>query len=47
MGYNDLGDHHYFMGDLNAALKCYSNAKDYLTIPTHIIEMCMNVIQVI
>lgn len=46
MGHNDLGDHYYYLGDLLHALKCYTNARDYLTIPVHMIEMCMNAIKV-
>ncbi|KAJ2999085.1 cop9 signalosome complex subunit [Globomyces sp. JEL0801] len=45
MGHNDLGDHYYYVGDLQSALKCYTNTRDYLTIPYHIVEMCMNIIQ--
>ena len=45
MGYNELGDHYYFMGDLTNALKFYSGSRDYLTIPLHIVEMCSKVIQ--
>ena len=45
MGYNELGDHYYYLGDLEKALKSYTQARDYLTIPSHIIEMCLKVIQ--
>jgi hypothetical protein len=46
MGYNDLGDFYYQLGDLPAALKSYAQARDYCTADKHIIEMCLNVIKV-
>jgi COP9 signalosome complex subunit 1 len=46
MGYNDMGDFYYQLGDLQAALKSYAQARDYCTADKHIIEMCLNVIKV-
>jgi len=31
---------------LQSALRCYVRARDYCTLPDHIVEMCMNVVQV-
>ena len=45
-GHDDLGDHYLDCGDLCNALKCYSRARDYCISAQHIINMCMNVIQV-
>ncbi len=46
MGHNDLGHHHYSVGNLNEALKCYMRTRDYGTTPKHQIEMCLNIIKV-
>jgi COP9 signalosome complex subunit 1 len=45
MGHNDLGDHYYYLGDVQNAFKCYTNAREYLTIPIHIIEMCRHAVE--
>lgn len=47
IGHLELGDHFYKTGDLTSALKCYSNTREYLTIPAHIVEMCLKVIEVL
>ncbi|TMW56415.1 hypothetical protein Poli38472_006425 [Pythium oligandrum] len=46
MGYNDLGDFYYRLGDLPSALKSFAQARDYCTADKHIVEMCLNVIKV-
>jgi COP9 signalosome complex subunit 1 len=46
MGHNELGDHYYKVGDFASAIKCYSNARDYLTSPAHVVEMCIKLITV-
>jgi len=46
MGHNELGDFHYNLEGLNAALKCYVRTRDYCTTSRHIIQMCLNVIKV-
>lgn len=46
MGYNDLGEFYYQLGDLPAALKSFAQARDYCTTDKHIIEMCLNVSKV-
>jgi COP9 signalosome complex subunit 1 len=46
MGQNELGEHFYRNGDLNSALKCYTNTRDYLTNPAHIVEMCVRILEV-
>ncbi|XP_057310439.1 COP9 signalosome complex subunit 1-like [Hydractinia symbiolongicarpus] len=45
-GHDDLGDHYLDMGDFSNALKCYSRARDYCICAQHIVNMCMNVINV-
>ena len=42
MGYNDLGDFYYQLGDLPAALKSFAQARDYCTADKQIVEMCLN-----
>ena len=45
-GHDDLGDHYLDCGDFSNALKCYSRARDYCICAQHIVNMCMNVINV-
>jgi len=45
-GHDDLGDHHLDIGDYSNALKCYSRARDYCICAQHIVNMCMNVVNV-
>merc|ERR1719450_206741 len=45
-GHDDLGDHYLDCGDYSNALKCYSRARDYCICAQHIVNMCMNVINV-
>lgn len=45
-GHDDLGDHHLDCGDYSNALKCFSRARDYCICAQHIVNMCMNVINV-
>jgi len=44
--HDELGDHYLNCGELSSALKCYSRARDYCTSHQHILDMCINVIQV-
>mmetsp|Transcript_31400 Transcript_31400/g.79014 ORF Transcript_31400/g.79014 Transcript_31400/m.79014 type:complete len:480 (-) Transcript_31400:255-1694(-) len=46
MGHNDLGHHHYNVGSLNEALKCYVRTRDYGTTTKHQTDMCLNIIKV-
>ena len=46
MGHNDLGHHHYSVGNLNEALKCYVRTRDYGTTTKHQTDMCLNIIKV-
>eukprot|EP00285_Hemiselmis_virescens_P002783 CAMPEP_0173414750 /NCGR_PEP_ID=MMETSP1356-20130122/84490_1 /TAXON_ID=77927 ORGANISM="Hemiselmis virescens, Strain PCC157" /NCGR_SAMPLE_ID=MMETSP1356 /ASSEMBLY_ACC=CAM_ASM_000847 /LENGTH=480 /DNA_ID=CAMNT_0014376953 /DNA_START=96 /DNA_END=1538 /DNA_ORIENTATION=- len=46
MGHNDLGHHHYNVGNLNEALKCYVRTRDYGTTTKHQTDMCLNIIKV-
>ncbi|KAJ0392982.1 hypothetical protein P43SY_007809 [Pythium insidiosum] len=46
MGYNDLGNFFYELGDLPAALKSFAQARDYCTADKHVVEMCLNVSKV-
>lgn len=45
-GHDDLGDHYLDCGDYSNSLKCYSRARDYCICAQHIVNMCMNVINV-
>ncbi|EST08794.1 Proteasome component (PCI) domain protein [Kalmanozyma brasiliensis GHG001] len=46
MAHRDLGDHFWDTGDHQEALKSYTKTRDYCSTTDHIIEMCMNVIEV-
>lgn len=46
MGHNDLGHHHYNVGNLNDAVKCYIRTRDYGTTAKHQTEMCLNIVKV-
>lgn len=45
-GHDDLGDHFLDCGNFADALKCYSRARDYCICAQHIVNMCINVINV-
>lgn len=45
-GHDDLGDHFLDCGNFVDALKCYSRARDYCICAAHIVNMCLNVINV-
>ncbi|SPO30713.1 related to COP9 signalosome complex subunit 1 [Ustilago trichophora] len=46
MAHRDLGDHFWDTGDYNEALKSYTKTRDYCSTSDHVIEMCLNVIEV-
>lgn len=46
MAHRDLGDHFWDTGDHQDALKSYTKTRDYCSTTDHVIEMCMNVIEV-
>ncbi|CDR88804.1 related to COP9 signalosome complex subunit 1 [Sporisorium scitamineum] len=46
MAHRDLGDHFWDTGDYVEALKSYTKTRDYCSTTDHVIEMCMNVIEV-
>ena len=46
MAHRDLGDHFWDTGEYHEALKSYTKTRDYCSTTDHVIEMCMNVIQV-
>lgn len=46
MGYRDLGDHFRATGDLSEAQKNYLRTRDYCTTSEHVVEMCVNIIEV-
>ena len=46
MGHNDLGNHHYAVGNLNEALKCFMRTRDYVTSTKHTVDMCLSIIRV-
>ncbi|KAF9582931.1 COP9 signalosome complex subunit 1, partial [Lunasporangiospora selenospora] len=46
MGYIELGNHYYEVGDLSNAHRSYSRTRDFCTTPKHMMELSMNVIKV-
>ena len=46
MGYDDLGQHYYRIGDLSNATKAYARMRDFCTTPLHIAIMSFNIIKV-
>jgi COP9 signalosome complex subunit 1 len=46
MGHNDLGNHHYAVGNLNEALKSFMRTRDYGTTTKHTLDMCLSIIRV-
>jgi COP9 signalosome complex subunit 1 len=46
MAHRDLGDHLRSMGNLSEALKYYIKTRDHCSTSEHVVEMCINVIEV-
>ncbi|ETS60177.1 hypothetical protein PaG_05718 [Moesziomyces aphidis] len=46
MAHRDLGDHFAQSGEWSEALKSYTKIRDYCSTTDHVIEMCLNVIEV-
>ena len=46
MAHRDLGDHLRSMGNLTEALKYYIKTRDHCSTSEHVVEMCLNVIEV-
>jgi COP9 signalosome complex subunit 1 len=46
MGHLDLAEHYYKCGDYENALKCYSRIRDYCTSQKHLLDQCMDAINV-
>lgn len=46
MAHRDLGDHLRSMGNLSEALKYYIKTRDHCSTSEHVVEMCLNVIEV-
>ncbi|PWN47457.1 hypothetical protein IE53DRAFT_390412 [Violaceomyces palustris] len=46
MAHRDLGDHFKASGDLQESLKSYTRTRDFCSTSEHVIEMCLNTIQV-
>ncbi|UZJ52238.1 hypothetical protein CBS101457_001558 [Exobasidium rhododendri] len=46
MTHRDLGDHLRSMGNLTEALKYYIKTRDHCSTSEHVVEMCLNVIEV-
>ncbi|EPQ31263.1 uncharacterized protein PFL1_01448 [Pseudozyma flocculosa PF-1] len=46
MAHRDLGDHFRSTGELQEALKSYTRTRDFCSTSEHVIEMCLNVVDV-
>lgn len=46
MGHMDLAEHYYRCGDYDNALKCYARIRDYCTSPKHLLDQCMDAVNV-
>jgi COP9 signalosome complex subunit 1 len=46
MGHMDLAEHYYKCGDYENALKCYTRIRDYCTSPKHVLDQCLDAINV-
>ena len=46
MGYQDLGKQYQSIGDLANSTKCFSKIYDHMTANSHLVTMCMHLIQV-
>lgn len=42
----DLAEHYYKCGDYENALKCYIRIRDYCTSPKHVLDQCLDAINV-
>jgi COP9 signalosome complex subunit 1 len=42
----DLAEHYYKCGDYDNALKCYTRIRDYCTSPKHLLDQCLDAINV-
>ena len=42
----DLAEHYYKSGDYESALKCYSRMRDYCTSSKHLLDQCLDAINV-
>lgn len=42
----DLAEHYYKCGDYENALKCYTRIRDYCTSPKHLLDQCLDAINV-
>lgn len=45
MAYRDLGNFYRKTGDLQAALRCHTKSREYCSLPSHVIDMCLAVIE--
>jgi len=46
MGHMDLAEHYYRCGDYENSLKCYMRIRDYCTSPKHLLDQCIDAINV-
>ena len=46
MGHMDLAEHYYRCGDYDNALKCYARIRDYCTSPKHLLDQCIDAVNV-
>ena len=46
MGHMDLAELYYKCGDYENALKCYTRIRDYCTSPKHLLDQCLDAINV-
>lgn len=46
MGYRDLGDFQRKSGDLQGAVRSYTQSRDYCTTSQHVLDMCLSIIDV-
>lgn len=46
VGHNDVAEHFYAVGDLQAAFRTFVRSRDYCSTPKHTITMCLNVLKV-
>jgi hypothetical protein len=46
MGHNDLGHFHRKVGDHATALRHYTKSREFCTTNPHVVEMCLNILEV-
>ena len=46
MGHRELGHYHRAVGDHATALKNYSKSREFCTTSSHVLEMCLSVLEV-